>query len=91
MAVKFTLHCAYSYSAKSKTYFAAAYVLESGHAGLPSNHTFKTSLRTGIGDTRQEAENEAIERAKEGPRFEHIDDTVMHGRKPHILVAGYAF
>lgn len=91
MSVKFTVHSAYSYSPKSKTYFAAAYVLESGHPGLPSTQTFRSSLCTGIGDTREEAEQEAIKRATEGARFERIDERLSHGRKPHEIVAGYAF
>lgn len=91
MAVQMSVHVAYSYSAKSKTYFAAAYVRESGHPGLPSNHTFKMGCRTGIGDTRDEAENEAIERAREGARFESAKEIVRHGRKPLEIVQAYCF
>lgn len=91
MSVKMTVHTAYSYSPKSRTYFAAAYVLESNHPGLPSNHTFKMGGRTGIGDTLAEAENEAIERAREGARFEAAKDIVRHGRKPLELVQAYCF
>lgn len=91
--MKIEIHVAYSYSPGSKTYYAASYIRETENLGLPGSHSFKSALRTGIGDTREEAESETIDRtiiAASYPDAERIP-VVRHGRKSLEIVQGHLF
>ena len=89
MSVTHELHVAYSYSPKFKNYFASAYVLERNARGAL---TFKFAHSTGMGDTVEEAENEALFRVTTGvPRATNVTGTTRHGRKSLEVVKGYAF
>ena len=86
------LHVAYSYSPKFRSYYAAAYVLETGNPGLPNGHAFRFALSTGMGDSANEAMAEALSRAQaDRARADNITGTTYHGRKPFDVVKGYAF
>ena len=91
--MKTEIHVAYSYSTRAKTYYAASYIRETKNPGLPESHSFKSALRTGIGDTREEAEVETIARtirAASYPDAEKIP-VVRHGRKSLEIVQGHLF
>ena len=92
MAIIQEIHVAYSYSPKFKSYYAAAYVRETGNPGLPSGDVFRFALTNGMGDSANEAMREAIERVKaDNARLQPLAATVYHGRKPHAVVEGYLF
>ena len=90
---KLEIHVAYSYSPRTKTYFAASYLLESNHAGLPIGHSFKSALRCAIGDSRIEAERETLSRTIEFAAYPDADSipVINHGRKSVEMVQGHLF
>jgi len=83
---------AYAYSAKSKAYIYAAYVLESHHAGLPNRDTFKVLCNYAIDDKKETARAESIARLYAN-NVRHPDKMPITdmGRLPFERVSAFAF
>lgn len=88
----FKIITAYAYSRKFRTYTVGAYVLETGHIGLPRNHTFKMLFNYAIDDTRDAATKEAIARIyHNNERHPEGMEIVDRGRFSLELIQGCAF
>ena len=93
MKPQFQLITAHSYSPKFKQYIFAGYILETNHAGLPSDHTFKVLGNYTIDENKGTARAELIERIfKNNLRHDHEKMTETHvGRVSRERAMGFAF
>ena len=83
---------AYAYSAKSKTYIYAAYVLEWNYEGLPKHNTYKVLCNYAVDECKAQARKEALERVFDNNE-RHPDNTPIEdkGRMPFDLVTNYCY
>lgn len=86
---------AYSYHARSRHYQARAYVLEAHFDGLPKGHTLTHSRATGLGDTREEAQADAIRYVREmmtrDGRDADAPSVIDKGRVAAVLLDNWKF
>ena len=88
---KSAIHTAYAYSPRTRTYFATSYILITECKGLPKGHTFKEVLRSGIGDTKEEAIAESVDRTMRDAIDPISEPTVHHGRKAQAIVENWLY